>query len=134
LTIAGPVLASSEVRDAIRVGDTPAEFAQVYRMSRVAQEMVNRYAPSAPIAAREEAAIRIVGYLYDGAGRRLCGRSAQLRRGTTALAVPFGYRFYVLVQRTHTLEALRQAGTQQAGDFSRAWFPSNGLRHPYPSR
>ena len=54
-----------EVKRSIRVGDSEAETAEVGRLLALATIIVQDYAPHAPGALQDEAAIRLIGYLYD---------------------------------------------------------------------
>ena len=51
--------------EALRLGDSDAEKAIARRLMRVAKEMVEKTAPSSPAVIKDEACIRIAGYLYD---------------------------------------------------------------------
>ena len=50
---------------ALRLGDTPEERTIAMRLKRVAMAIVEREAPSAPAVLKDEACIRLAGYLYD---------------------------------------------------------------------
>ena len=77
-----------EVKRAIRVGDGADETAEVGRLLALATIIVQDYAPHAPGALQDEAAIRLIGYLYDqptlsrqgqySAAVRNCGMAALL--------------------------------------------------------
>ena len=54
-----------EVKRAIRIGDGADETAEVGRLLALATIIVQDYAPQAPGALQDEAAIRLIGYLYD---------------------------------------------------------------------
>jgi len=50
---------------ALRLGDSPEERAIAMRLRRVAMAIVDREAPNAPQVLKDEACIRIAGYLFD---------------------------------------------------------------------
>ena len=58
-------LTDSELRDALRLGDTGQETTEIARLLAYAIEAVTQYAPDAPSPIHDEAAIRLAGYLYD---------------------------------------------------------------------
>ena len=84
-------LTVDQLRDAIRVGDSAEETAQVARLLATATAMVQKHAPDAPDAIHNEAAVRIVGYLFDapqspgGAMYANAGRNS----GAWALLLPY---------------------------------------------
>ena len=55
----------SELLQALRLGDSPEELAEVTRLRRYAAGAVERFAPRAPDSAHTEAAVRLIGYIYD---------------------------------------------------------------------
>lgn len=79
-----------EVRRAIRLGDSAEETAELTRLLALATILVQDYAPHAPGALQDEAAVRLIGYLYDqptlsrpgqyAAAVRNCGMAALLSR------------------------------------------------------
>ena len=81
---------------AIRLGDgTTAliepESSIMTRLLAVSTELVERYAPDAPIAVQNEACVRISGYLYDAppVGREELYANAAANSGARALLAPW---------------------------------------------
>ena len=58
-------LTVAEVAQAVRVGTTAVETAQVTRLKHYGETVIEAHAPDAPDVVKDEALIRIVGYLYD---------------------------------------------------------------------
>ncbi len=79
------------LRNALRLGDTAEETAEVTRLLAYATEAVTRYAPDAPDTIHDEAAIRVAGYLADqpNAGRRDAFANALRSSGAAAILVPY---------------------------------------------
>ena len=58
-------LDAAGLREALRMGDSPAETAMATRLLAVGTELVIRRAPSAPDAIHTEACVRLAGYIND---------------------------------------------------------------------
>ena len=58
-------LTVAQLANALRVGDTAEETELVTRLLAASTAAVERYAPDAPNAIADEAAIRLAGYLFD---------------------------------------------------------------------
>ena len=84
-------LTAAALAEAIRVGASPDETAQVERLLAVATALVVRHAPDAPGAIHGEAAIRVAGYLFDmPQAARGAGYADVLRNaGALALLLPW---------------------------------------------
>ena len=59
------VITAEELRDALRVGDSEEETAQVTRLHAYAQAAISKRAPDAPEVVSNEAMVRLAAYLYD---------------------------------------------------------------------
>ena len=81
----------ADVAAAVRVGDSAAEMAEMARLLGVATDLVRKFAPLAPDSVANEAAIRIVGYLYDQpyASRGVYYADAVRNSGAQSLLVPW---------------------------------------------
>lgn len=53
------------LRTALRLGETQQEMDEITRLRTVAETIVEKRAPNAPDSIKDEAAIRIAGYLFD---------------------------------------------------------------------
>lgn len=73
-----------QLRDALRVGDTTEETAEVTRLLATATALVEDKAPTAPEGLRDEAAIRIAAHLYDKPNYEPGAGYAQLFRNSGA--------------------------------------------------
>ena len=88
-------LGVSELAQAIRVGDTTEETAQVTRLLAYATQAVARYLGAAYAATPEvvvnEGAIRLAAYMYDqpNAGRGLTFSDALRNSGAAAVLLPY---------------------------------------------
>ena len=58
-------LTVAQLREAIRAGNSARETAEITRLLTFAEGFVERYAGTAPTAVRDEAAIRLAGYIFD---------------------------------------------------------------------
>lgn len=58
-------LTVAQLAEAVRVGTTAVETAQITRLKGYAETVIEAHAPDAPDAVKDEALIRIVGYMYD---------------------------------------------------------------------
>ena len=76
----------------LRLGDTTEERAIATRLLGVANQIVEREAPNAPDVLKEEAAIRIAGYLYDQPLAASGARHANAFRNSGALSLLAPYR------------------------------------------
>ncbi|MCY4064262.1 MAG: hypothetical protein OXG53_17965 [Chloroflexi bacterium] len=83
----------SEVADAIRiVADNEKELAQVERLLAYAKEAILTHAPVAPPVVANEAAIRLIGYLYDQPQGQAGTAFANAMRNSGAAAILQLYR------------------------------------------
>ncbi len=84
------------LRNALRLGSTAEETAEVTRLLAYSTEAVTKYAPAAPDVAHNEAAIRVSGFLADmpNAGRR--DAFANAGRSSGAWALLSAYRAHKL--------------------------------------
>lgn len=82
-------LTDQQLADAIR-----SELADAVRLRPVVQALVEKYAPGAPDAVKDEAAIRAAGYLLDAPPAPSgAGHAAALRNsGATGLLSPWRVR------------------------------------------
>ena len=76
---------------ALRLGDTPEERTNAVRLMKVAKAIVDREAPNAPVVIKDEACIRLCGYLYDmpNAARGASFANAFRNSGAQALLSPY---------------------------------------------
>ena len=79
------------LREALRAGDSHEENSILARLLGVAVQTVTRHAPTAPEDVRDEAAVRLAGYLYDqpNAGRGVGYGHALRNSGAAALLLPW---------------------------------------------
>lgn len=79
------------LRDALRLGDTTEEVAEATRLLAYASEAVTKYAPAAPDAIQNEAAIRVAGFLFDQplASRGDAFANALRSSGAAAILAPY---------------------------------------------
>ena len=84
-------LTADTLRNALRLGDTAAETAEVERLLGFAGSAVTKHAPGAPDIAHNEAAIRVAGYLADmpNAGRGSGYADALRNSGAMAILAPY---------------------------------------------
>ena len=87
----GVALTVDQLREAVRAGDSAAETAILTRLLKVGKAIVKRYAPEAPTEIKEEACIRMAGYLLDqpNAGRGVAFGDALGNSGAAVLLAPF---------------------------------------------
>ena len=80
----------------LRLGDTKEESEIATRLLKVAKEIVEKTAPSAPQTIKDEACIRLCAYLYDmpSAPRGTAYASALRNSGAKSLLLP--YRAYAV--------------------------------------
>lgn len=80
-------LTVDQLRVAIRAGNSSAETAILTRLLAVSQAIVEVTAPGAPEPVKDEAAVRIAGYLFDqpNAGARVNYASASRNSGALSL-------------------------------------------------
>ena len=76
---------------ALRLGDTPDESAIAERLLGAAQEIVEKQAPRAPTAIKDEACIRLAAYWYDmpNAARGAGYSNAFRNSGALSLVSPY---------------------------------------------
>ena len=89
-----PTLTVAELAEAIRVGDTAEETAQVTRLLSTATEAVTRHAPAAPVAILNESIIRVAGYLFDMPQAGRGAGYADILRNSGALGILLPYRVH----------------------------------------
>lgn len=77
----------AQLAQAIRVGSTAQETAQVERLQTVAEQIISNYANEVPEAIEDEAVIRIVGYLYDAPTTAYA--NALTNSGAASLLLPY---------------------------------------------
>ena len=87
-------LSIAALRSAIRAGDSARETVEVTRLRNFAVAFVNRYAPNAPETIRDEAAIRLAGYIFDSPSASGQARHANafLNSGAQAIVGPYKAR------------------------------------------
>ena len=92
-------LSIAALRSAIRAGDSARETVEVTRLRNFAVAFVNRYAPNAPETIRDEAAIRLAGYIFDSPSASGQARHANafLNSGAQAIVGPYKARRGVTV-------------------------------------
>ena len=79
------------LRTALRLGDTAEERALATRLLKTAKIVVEKQAPRAPTAIKDEACIRLAAYWYDqpNAGRGAGYANALRNSGALALVSPY---------------------------------------------
>lgn len=84
-------IAVAELAAAIRVGSSAEETAEVTRLLAYATTAVAKFAPDAPTEVANEAAIRLVGYLYDmpNASRGATYANVLTNSGAAAMLLPY---------------------------------------------
>ena len=88
------VITVSQLAAAIRVGSTTLETAQVTRLLNVANTLVNEFASGAPEAIKNEAIVRVVGYLYDSPTTSKDGGYSNVLSNSGAGALLLPYRVH----------------------------------------
>ena len=85
------VLTVEELKNALRLGNSTEETAEVTRLLAYSTEAVERHAPEATDTAASEAVIRLSGYLFDqpNAGRGLSFAHAGRNSGAWAVLLPY---------------------------------------------
>ena len=85
------MLDAAALRNALRLGDTTEETAEVERLLAFATSAVTKHAPEAPDVAHDEAAIRVAGYLADmpNAGRGAGYADAMRNSGAASILAPY---------------------------------------------
>ena len=73
------------------MGDTTEETAEATRLLAYATEAITQYAPDAPDATANEAAVRLAGYLYDApfAARGATYAAALINSGAASALAPY---------------------------------------------
>ena len=84
----------SALRDALRIGETAEETAEVTRLLAYATEAVERYAPDAPDVVQNEAVIRLAGYIYDSPNTSARTGYANALSNSGAADMLFPYRVH----------------------------------------
>ena len=87
-------LTDSELRDALRLGDTGQETTEIARLLAYSIEAVTQYAPDAPDPVHDEAAIRLSGYLYDSPFSSMGSRYSDPMRNSGAQQILNRYRVH----------------------------------------
>ena len=84
-------LTDSSLMNALRVGDSTEETAEVSRLRTYAEAAVTKHAPDAPDAIAEEAQIRLAAYLFDqpNAGRGVAFANALRNSGAASILLPY---------------------------------------------
>lgn len=80
-------LTVAELAAAIRVGTSAAETAEVTRLKAYGETEINRFADGAPNEVKDEALVRIVGYLYDAPTTAYA--NAVQNSGAAAMLLPY---------------------------------------------
>ena len=80
-------LTAAEVANALRVGDSAEETAEVTRLLTYATEAVVKHAPDAPDATANEAVVRLAAYLFDQPNAGSGVRYANAGRNSGAWAI-----------------------------------------------
>ena len=94
-------LTVAQLSNALRLGDTAEELEIVTRLLGVASALVSVYAPNAPDAIANEAAVRLAGYLFDQPTAPARSSHANALRNSGAAALLASWR----VQRATPLQA-----------------------------
>ena len=84
-------LTVEQLAAALRLGNSTEETAEATRLLAYATEAVARYAPNAPDATSNEAAIRLAAYLFDmpNAGRGVGYANALRNSGAQSILIPY---------------------------------------------
>ena len=84
-------LTAAELREALRLGDSAEETAECVRLLAAATVLVEHRAPDAPVAAQNEAAVRLAAYWFDQppAGRYAGHAWALGNSGAAAILQPW---------------------------------------------
>ena len=79
------------LREALRMGDSAEETAEVTRLLEYATEAVTRHAPDAVDVVHNESTIRLTGYLLDmpNAGRGTAFANALQNSGAASMLLPY---------------------------------------------
>ena len=103
------VLTVEELKNALRLGNSTEETAEVTRLLAYSTEAVERHAPEATDTAASEAVIRLSGYLFDqpNAGRGLSFAHAGRNSGAWAVLLP--YRIHRAGSTSEAIAAAQQA-------------------------
>ena len=107
-------LTVTQLAAAIRAGDTTEETAELTRLLDTATEMVTQYVETAPDTIHNEAAIRVVGYLYDAP---TAGRTGNVLRLSGAAALLLPYRVHRAGLATSEAVAAAQGAIGTAGNL-----------------
>ena len=87
-------ITADALRDALRVGETAEETAEVTRLLAYATEAVQKYAPDAPTATANEAVVRLSGYLFDAPNTSARAGYADALRNSGAASMLSVYRVH----------------------------------------
>ena len=84
-------LTATHLGEALRVGSSTQETAEMTRLLAYSTEAVTKHAPDAPDVVHNEAVIRLAGYLYDMPdASRYAGHGDPLRNsGAARLLLPY---------------------------------------------
>ena len=84
-------LTAAQLREAMRMGDTTEENAEVARLLSYATEAITKHVATAPDAVHNEAAIRLASYLIDqpNAGRGAMFANALQNSGAASILLPY---------------------------------------------
>ena len=111
-------LTSVQLANALRLGSSAEETAEVTRLLTYSTTAVTKHAPNAPDEVLNEAAIRLSGYLFDqpNAGRGMAYANALRNSGAGAILLP--YR----VHRAGHVEAAEAVPDDLAGSLRNVGF------------
>ena len=85
-------LTVAQLREAIRAGTSARETAELTRILTFSEGFVGRYAPDAPEAVRDEAAISLAGYIFDSPTAAGMARHANLFLNSRAQSILSSYK------------------------------------------
>ena len=87
-------LTAENLRDRLRLGDTAEETAEATYLLAYCTEAATNYAPAAPDAVHDAAAINIARYIFDQptAGRAAAYANAMRNSGARAMLSPYRRR------------------------------------------
>ena len=131
-------LTAAELANAMRVGDTAEETAEVTRLLSYAAEAVVKQAPNAPNPVHNEACVRLASYLFDQPTAGMGDRYANAMRNSGAGRILLPHTTHNLgtvdpadTTRASSADGLRQVALETVTvSTARAWFPT---AFPYPS-
>lgn len=106
-------LTVEQLAAAIRVGTSDAEIAEVTRIKEYGEAEIIRFAARAPSTAKDEALIRIVGYLYDAPTTAYA--NAFQNSGAAAMLLPYRVHRAGIVSGATATEVTPGGGGSQSG-------------------